>query len=139
MMGTLEKLSHAELTNTPPNTAHARVAAVQHNLQLHVENRVQSSRWFLRTGLFYIISLLTDTCHVVETVHLYNFWPLVCLLQTVGKCDARQRNRNYLENANAVPFSRLVYKNTVRASIHQPYGSELQSTFLCKQYEQLFT
>jgi helix-turn-helix protein len=39
-MGTLEKLSHAELTNTPPNTAHARVAAIQHNLQLNVEYHV---------------------------------------------------------------------------------------------------
>jgi hypothetical protein len=58
MMGTLEKLSHAELTNTPPNTAHARVAAIQHNLQLHVESHVQSSRRLPTTGLFYIHLLL---------------------------------------------------------------------------------
>jgi len=72
MMGTLEKLSHAELTNTPPNTAQARVAAIQHNLQLHVENHEQSSGRVPKTGVFYILSLLTDTCHVMETVHFYN-------------------------------------------------------------------
>jgi len=71
MMGTLEKLSHAELTNTPPNTAHARVATIQHNLQLHVENHEQASRRVPKTDVFYILSLLTDACHVLETVHLY--------------------------------------------------------------------
>jgi hypothetical protein len=32
IMGILEKLSHAELTNTTPTTAHVSVAAIQHNL-----------------------------------------------------------------------------------------------------------
>jgi hypothetical protein len=71
MMGTVEKLSHAELTNTPPNTAHARVAAIQHNLQLHVENHEQSSHRVPKADVFYILSLLMDTCDVLETVHLY--------------------------------------------------------------------
>jgi len=53
MMGTLEKLSHAELTNTPPNTAQARVAAIQHNLQLHVENHEQSSGRVPKTGVLH--------------------------------------------------------------------------------------
>jgi len=103
-MGTLEKLSHAELTNTAPNTTHDRMATIQHNLQLHVENHVQSSCRVPKTGVFYILSLLTDTCHILETVHLYRYWPLVHLLQTVGKCDARQRNGHYLENAHDVAF-----------------------------------
>jgi hypothetical protein len=34
MIGTLEKLSHAELTNTPPKTAHATVAEIQHILHM---------------------------------------------------------------------------------------------------------
>jgi hypothetical protein len=112
MMGSLEKLSHAELTNTPPNTAHARVAAIQHNLQLHVENHEQPSHRVPKTGVFYKLSLLTVTCHVLETVHLYSYWPLDHLVQKFGKCGARQRNRYYLENAHFVAFSRLVYNNT---------------------------
>ena len=51
--------------------------------------------------------LLTYTCHVVETVHLYKYWPLVRLLQTVGECESRQSNHQYRENAD-VAFSLLV-------------------------------
>jgi len=78
MMGTLEKLSHAELTNTPPNTAHARVAAIQHNLQLHVENHEQSSPCIPKTGVFYILSLFTDmprtgNCALVQLLAISPF------------------------------------------------------------------
>jgi len=62
MMGTLEKLSHAELTNTPPNTAHARVAATQHNLQLRVENHEQST------------SCSKDWC-ILRTFFAYGYLP----------------------------------------------------------------
>jgi hypothetical protein len=36
---------------------------------------------------------LVDNCHVVGTVHLHTYWPVVRLPATVGKCDTNQRNR----------------------------------------------
>ena len=107
MMGTLEKLSHAELTNTPPNTAHARVAAIQHNLQLQVKSHVQSLIRVSATGVFDIHLSRKATCHVLQTVHLNRYWSLVHLLPAVGKCDARQSNQLCRDTAY-VAFARLV-------------------------------
>jgi len=40
--------------------------------------------------------LLVDTCHVVETVHLYSYWLLVCFPPAVSKCDRSQKESRML-------------------------------------------
>jgi hypothetical protein len=59
---------------------------------LHIGVNHRASNFLLSrvptTGVFYEALSFVGTWYVVTSLHLYACWPLVGLLQTVGKCEA---------------------------------------------------